>query len=217
MNDAGRSPSGATGVPAGAAGHEANGAAAGLAPVHALILGGQKSGKSALAEQGAAHWLAAAPGRQASLLATAVAGDAEMLARIQRHQTDRARRVPGLVTLEVAGDLGAALLEHSTPQRLLVVDCLTLWLTQRLMPLHGDGLDDTALAAEVARLLAALQRCGGPVIWVSNEIGLGVSPLGREVRRFLDALGLLHQQLAAQCGRVHLMVAGIALAVKETA
>jgi adenosylcobinamide kinase/adenosylcobinamide-phosphate guanylyltransferase len=184
------------------------------AVVHELILGGQKSGKSALAEQRAADWLAAAPDHQASLLATAVAGDDEMRARIQRHRIDRARRVPGLATHEVPADLPAALLANSQPTRLLVVDCLTLWLTQRLMPLAGAGLDDAALAVELARLLAALQRCPGPVVWVSNEIGLGVSPLGREVRRFLDALGLLHQQLAAQCGRVTLMVAGLALAVK---
>lgn len=182
--------------------------------LHELILGGQKSGKSRLAEQRAADWLAADPARQALLLATAQAGDAEMAARIARHQADRAARVPGLATLEVPQHLAAAIAQHSTPSHLLVVDCLTLWLTQRLMPLHGSGLDDAGLAAETAALLVALRQARGPVLWVSNEIGLGVSPLGREVRRFLDALGLLHQQIATHCGQVQLMVAGCPLPVK---
>ena len=187
------------------------------APVHSLILGGQKSGKSRLAEQRAAAWLAAAPCRRATLVATALAGDAEMAERIARHQADRAVRVPGLATLEAPLDLAGAVLQHSAPAQLLVVDCLTLWLTQRLMPMDGPGLDDAALAAETSRLLAALQQAPGPVLWVSNEIGLGVSPLGREVRRFLDALGLLHQQIAARCGLVQLMVAGLPLTVKGLA
>ena len=184
------------------------------APVHSLILGGQKSGKSRLAEQRAAAWLAAAPGHRATLVATALAGDAEMAERIARHQADRAARLPGLATLEEPADLAGAIARHSAPGHLLVVDCLTLWLTQRLMPLQGPGLDDAALAALTTQLLAALQQAPGPVLWVSNEIGLGVSPLGHEVRRFLDALGLLHQQIAAHCGLVQLVVAGIALTVK---
>lgn len=182
--------------------------------LHALILGGQKSGKSRLAEQRAAAWLAAAPGHRATLVATALAGDAEMAARIARHQVDRAARVPGLATLEEPADLAGAIHRLSAPGHLLVVDCLTLWLTQRLMPLDGPGLDDDALAVESTRLLAALQQAPGPVLWVSNEIGLGTSPLGREVRRFLDALGLLHQQIAALCSQVQLMVAGCPLTVK---
>ena len=186
------------------------------AAIHGLILGGQKSGKSRQAEQRAADWLAAAPGHQASVLATALAGDAEMATRIARHQADRAARVPGLATLEVPHDLAGAIGRHSAPQHLLVVDCLTLWLTQQLLPMQGPGLGDAALALCSARLLRALQQAPGPVLWVSNEIGLGVSPLGPEVRRFLDALGGLHQQIAAHCGLVLLMVAGCPLTVKDT-
>jgi adenosylcobinamide kinase/adenosylcobinamide-phosphate guanylyltransferase len=186
-------------------------------PMHSLILGGQKSGKSRLAEQQAAAWLAAAPHHRATLVATAVAGDAEMAARIARHQADRAARVPALATLEAPVDVAGVIARLSTPSHLLVVDCLTLWLTQRLMPLHGPGLDDAAMALETGALLAALQQAGGPVLWVSNEIGLGISPLGSEVRRFLDALGLLHQQIAARCSREQLMVAGCPLLVKGPA
>ena len=189
------------------------------APVHELVLGGQKSGKSRHAEQRAAAWLRASPTHHATLLATAQAGDAEMAARIQRHRQDRAKRVPGLDTLELATavetDLATAILQRSNPQHLLVVDCLTLWLTQMLMPLNGPGLDDTAVGAQTTRLLQALRAAPGPVVCVSNEIGLGVSPLGAELRRFLDTLGMLHQGVAAACGRVSLLVAGCALTVKD--
>jgi adenosylcobinamide kinase/adenosylcobinamide-phosphate guanylyltransferase len=191
-------------------------------PHHELVLGGQKSGKSQHAEQRAAHWLAQHPHHQASLLATATAGDAEMAARIARHQADRTQRAPGLRTLQRAdgswnGDLAGALLAHTQPDHLLVVDCLTVWLTELMMPLQGPGLDDAALATERQRLVQALNDAHGPVVLVSNEIGLGISPLGPEVRRFVDHLGQLHQQVARACGRVTLMVAGCALTVKETA
>ena len=198
-----------------------------------LILGGQKSGKSGAAEARAAQWLAAgsvdghAP--EACLLATALAGDAEMAERIARHRTDRALRVPGLLTLEVGGPggralaagvtvpapLAEALRAASAPHRLLVVDCLTLWLTQLAMPLQGLPASAETLAAATDGLVCAVQQACGPVVLVSNEIGLGVSPLSAEVRRFIDLQGRLHQQLAAACERVTLMVAGCALAIKR--
>jgi adenosylcobinamide kinase/adenosylcobinamide-phosphate guanylyltransferase len=187
-----------------------------MAPGHELILGGTKSGKSRQAEDRAAAWLAQ-PGHAAVLIATAQPGDDEMRQRIARHRADRARRVPTLATAEVPAALTQALRQWSTPQRLVVVDCLTLWLTQQLMPLHGAGLDDAAWAAEQDALCAALHDAPGPVVLVSNELGLGVSPLGREVRRCLDALGLLHQRVAAACPRVTWMVAGLPLTVKPCA
>ncbi|MBP6901135.1 MAG: bifunctional adenosylcobinamide kinase/adenosylcobinamide-phosphate guanylyltransferase [Burkholderiaceae bacterium] len=190
-----------------------------MTPLHTLVLGGQKSGKSRHAEQCAADWLRAAPGHRALLLATAEAGDAEMAARIARHQVDRAARVPGLATLDVpqqhGGDLARAIRLHSAPSQLLVVDCLTLWLTQLLMPLQGPAPDDGLLQPRLDGLLQALEAAPGPVLWVSNEIGLGISPLGREVRRFVDVLGGLHQRLAARCQRVQLLVAGCVLDVKH--
>jgi len=175
-----------------------------------LILGGQKSGKSRAAESRAAAWLAT-PGREALLIATAIAGDPEMAARIARHRLDRARRVPGLCTLEEPRALAPVLRAHGDAHRLLIVDCLTLWLTNLLLPLEGPALGAPALDALADELLDALRGCRGPVVLVSNEIGFGVSPMSAEARHFVDALGTLHQRLAAACEPVTLMVAGRAL------
>jgi adenosylcobinamide kinase/adenosylcobinamide-phosphate guanylyltransferase len=175
-----------------------------------LILGGQKSGKSRAAESRAAAWLAT-PGHEALLVATAIAGDDEMAARIARHRLDRARRVPGLRTLEEPRALAPVLLAHGERHRLLIVDCLTLWLTNLLLPLDGPALGAAGVDAATDELIAALRASRGPVVLVSNEIGLGVSPLGAEARRFIDALGTLHQRVAAVCEPVTLMVAGRAL------
>lgn len=175
-----------------------------------LILGGQKSGKSRAAESRAAAWLAT-PGREALLIATAIAGDAEMAARIARHQLDRAHRVPGLRTLEEPRALAPVLRAHGEPHRLLIVDCLTLWLTNLLLPLDGPALGASGVDAAAGELLDALRDCRGPVVLVSNEIGLGVAPMSAEARQFVDTLGSLHQRLAAACEPVTLMVAGRAL------
>jgi len=184
---------------------------------HELILGGQKSGKSRCAEGRAAAWLAAAPGRSAVLLATALAGDDEMRQRIASHRLERAARVPSMSTVEVPHALALAVGEHAAADRLLVVDCLTLWLTQCLMPLHGAGVTGDELRRLVDDLQSAIARSPGPVVCVSNEIGLGLSPMTRETRRFVDELGRLHQALAAQCDHVTWMVAGIECPIKRNA
>ena len=176
-----------------------------------LILGGQKSGKSRTAEERALSWLAA-PGHQAVLLATAQACDDEMTARIERHRRDRALRVPALCAVEASGDLAQAMVTHGASDTLLVIDCLTLWLTQRLMPLREPAVLD--LARQTDALVEAVAAATGPVVLVSNEIALGVVPMDAATRRFVDALGLLHQRVAVVCERVTLMVAGCALAVK---
>lgn len=181
---------------------------------HELILGGQRSGKSRCAEWRAAAWLAQ-PGHSAVLVATALAGDDEMGARIARHRSDRANRVPGLVTVEVPRALPDTVRLQAAPGRLVVVDCLTLWLTNLMLPLHGEALGDAALAGVCDALSDALAAAKGPVLLVSNEIGLGLTPLTREARRFVDELGRLHQDVAAACGWVTLMVAGIEVPVKR--
>jgi adenosylcobinamide kinase/adenosylcobinamide-phosphate guanylyltransferase len=174
-----------------------------------LILGGQRSGKSRRAESLAGVWLAQSPRHQAVLIATGQAHDAEMRERIARHQRERALRVPGLQTIEEPLHLDCAITEHSGPETLLVVDCLTLWLTNHLMPAEGP-----AGAPPIEALLQALQAAAGPVVLVGNEIGLGVIPLGREVRHFVDTLGRLNQDVARVCERVSFMAAGLPLTLK---
>ena len=114
--------------------------------------------------------------------------------------------------------MSEAIQTHTDPQTLLVVDCLTLWLTNLVWPGHralvppGQPAPEPALA--IAALLSAIQAATGPLVLVSNEIGLGVIPMGREVRGFVDALGLLNQQVAAVCERVTLMAAGLPMRLK---
>lgn len=181
-----------------------------------LILGGQKSGKSRRAEHLAQHWLAQSPLHRAVLVATAQAWDDEMTQRIARHQADRAQRVPGMTTVEEPLQLARTIQTQSTPDTLIVVDCLTLWLTNWLMPVHGNAAaTEQTLSIETGQLLQSISSAPGPLVLVGNEIGLGVIPLGREVRVFVDALGLLNQQVAAACARVTLMAAGLSLTLKD--
>ena len=188
-----------------------------------LILGGQKSGKSRRAELLARDWLAQSGEHRAVLIATGEAWDDEMRERIARHQRDRALRVPGLQTVEEPRDVAAAVARLSTAHTLVVVDCLTLWLTHWTMPVGAEGMNfeqKQALTldwkAQAAMFLEAVRQSPGPVVLVGNEIGLGVIPLGREVRAFVDALGTLNQQVAQVCPRVTLMAAGLPLTLKET-
>ncbi|MDM0044241.1 bifunctional adenosylcobinamide kinase/adenosylcobinamide-phosphate guanylyltransferase [Variovorax dokdonensis] len=186
-----------------------------------LILGGQKSGKSRRGESLAAQWLAQSSAHRAVLLATALGGDEEMRERIARHRLDRAARVPRLETVEAPRELAEALRAHQAPHTLVLIDCLTVWLTQLLMPAGPDAGAEPDIAddadAQINALLLALGEARGPVVLVGNEIGLGVIPLGRDTRRFVDALGLLNQRVAASCERVTLMVAGLPLVIKEPA
>lgn len=180
-----------------------------------LILGGQKSGKSRRAETLAQTWLNGQANRRAILIATGQPWDDEMRDRIARHQRERAERVPGMTTLEEPLQLSEILLRNSTADTLVVVDCLTLWLTNWMMPASGEAALPHALEAAVDGLCDAVTRAPGPVVLVGNEIGLGVIPLGREVRAFVDALGRLNQRVAQACGRVTFMAAGLPLTLKE--
>ncbi|MCO4088347.1 MAG: bifunctional adenosylcobinamide kinase/adenosylcobinamide-phosphate guanylyltransferase [Limnohabitans sp.] len=183
-----------------------------------FVLGGQKSGKSRRAEMLTSDWLSAAPSHRAVLIATAQPWDDEMRERIVRHQLDRARRVPGMATVEEPLALGAALRQHSAPHTMVVVDCLTLWLTNQLMPadpIQSASADGWQTACHA--LCGAVAAARGPVVLVGNEIGLGVIPMGRDVRAFVDALGQLNQAVAAACDRVTLMVAGLPLVLKGAA
>jgi adenosylcobinamide kinase/adenosylcobinamide-phosphate guanylyltransferase len=171
---------------------------------HHLIVGGQRSGKSAHAQALALDWLRGGPGRSVTVIATARAADEEMRRRIARHRADRPA---ALRTVEEPLALAEALRGEAAPGRLLLVDCLTLWLTNWLMPAEGP-VDGAAWQAQKDALEAALPMLASPVVFVSNEVGWGVSPLGAQVRHFVDELGRLNQAVAARCGHVTLMVAG---------
>jgi adenosylcobinamide kinase/adenosylcobinamide-phosphate guanylyltransferase len=142
-----------------------------------------------------------------------------MRERIARHQADRAQRVPDMRTVEEPVELAREIVTQSAADTLVVIDCLTLWLTNLLMPLRSESAKPITRtpATHVAMLLVALREARGPVVLVGNEIGLGVIPLGGETRAFVDALGRLNQDVAAACGRVTLMVAGLPLTLKAPA
>jgi adenosylcobinamide kinase/adenosylcobinamide-phosphate guanylyltransferase len=168
-------------------------------PTRILVLGGQRSGKSRHAEA-----IVVASGLVPVYLATATPGDDEMAVRIAAH---RARRGETWRTVEEPLDVADALLRESGPGFHVLVDCLTLWLTNLL----GAGRE---VAAETEALLAALTRVGGPVVLVSNEVGLGIVPDNALARRFADDLGILNQRVAAAVDGVVLMAAGLPLTLK---
>ena len=167
-----------------------------------LILGGVRSGKSRHAEE-----LAARAADPVAIIVTAtVAGDEEMAARIAAH---RARRPSSWRVIEEPLALGSALHEASRPGSVVIVDCLTLWLTNIL--LQGDaGL----LQRESDALLESVRSAGGSLILVSNEVGSGIVPVNALARRFTDVTGALHQRLAETCDQVVWMVAGLPLTIK---
>ncbi|MFQ5955699.1 MAG: bifunctional adenosylcobinamide kinase/adenosylcobinamide-phosphate guanylyltransferase [Kiloniellales bacterium] len=174
-------------------------AAVALPPV-TLVLGGARSGKSAHAERLIER--ATGPGLY---LATAEPGDAEMAARIQRHRDRRGNR---WATLEVPLELADALMSEARPERPVLVDCLTLWLGN----LIEAGRDP---AAERVRLTEALAKVAGPVVLVSNEVGLGVVPDNALARRFRDEAGRLNQEVAEVAHRVLFLAAGLAMVLKD--
>jgi adenosylcobinamide kinase/adenosylcobinamide-phosphate guanylyltransferase len=175
-----------------------------------LVLGGARSGKSAYAQSLAAAQEAA--GREVCVVATALGGDAEMRARIARHRADRPAHWRLVEPPPARHALARAVDDHAGARCCLLVDCLTLWLSQAISPPPGHApleADD-----ETGALLAALRRAAGPVLLVGNEIGLGVVPLDPTSRHVVDALGIAHQRIAALAERVTWMVAGLPVAVK---
>ncbi len=169
-----------------------------------LVLGGARSGKSRFAEREIMRH----PGPW-TYIATAQLGyggqpDPEMEARVALH---RGRRGVEWETVEAPFALAAAL-AALPPARPVLVDCLTLWLTNHLLADHD-------LDAEAAALEAALADRPGPTICVANEVGFGIVPDNALARRFRDAAGLLNQRLAARAGKVVLVVAGLPLTLKE--
>ena len=169
-----------------------------------LILGGARSGKSRLAEK-----LASESNLSVTYIATSQALDGEMSDRVAHH---RARRPAEWALIEEPLELARVLRASARAERCLLVDCLTLWLTNLLM------LNDAErLASERESLLECLAVLPGEIIFVSNETGMGVVPLGELTRRYVDEAGWLHQALAERCQRVVLTVAGLPLTLKGPA
>jgi len=176
-----------------------------------LVLGGARSGKSKFAEQRALEAFnilpasTATPSQENKLIyvATGLAGDGEMAARIAHHQQ---RRDASWTLLEEPMYLSQVLDKYNSPQHIILVDCLTLWVTNCLVNEIFEEQKDALLA-----LLPEL-RCR--VIFVSNEVGSGIVPLGELSRDFVDASGFLHQSLAAVSDRVTLVVAGLPMVLK---
>ena len=164
-----------------------------------LILGGARSGKT-----GYALSLADNSGLEKWMVATARAGDSEMRERIARHR--RERGVEWNV-LEEGIEIAAILDCYGRRDRVLVVDCLTLWLSNLFL----EGRD---LPSEMEKLAEAAIKAGGPILFVTNEIGLGLVPESSLGRDFRDAQGALNQRLAAVCKAVTLVVAGLPIALK---
>lgn len=165
-----------------------------------LILGGARSGKSRVAEE-----RAIAGGKQLFYIATAQAGDAEMSQRIQHHRERRDRR---WTVIEEPSRLAEVLAATAAPDRCLLVDCLTLWLSNLLQ--HDRW------PRERQALLEILPQLPGDIILVSNEVGMGIVPLGELSRLFVDESGRLHQELANLCNRVTFTVAGIPQLLKNS-
>ncbi len=169
-------------------------------PPATLVLGGAASGKSLHAES-----LVLESGLAPVYVATASADDDEMAARISGH---RARRGEAWTTFETPIDLAGRLRETARPGAAILVDCLTLWLSNLLME-RRDA------AAETEALASALEAAGGPVVLVSNEIGYGIVPEDSLSRRFRDLHGALNRTVAAAADRVVLVAAGLPLVLKE--
>lgn len=184
-----------------------------------LILGGARSGKSAHAEQLA---LASAweSGKELIYIATAQAHDTEMASRIEQHRQRRDGTPARWITVEEPLALGAALTQWCAPRRLVLVDCLTVWLSNLLFSEARDypevgHIDPPACFVEQRALfLQALAQAVGDVIIVSNEVGMGVVPQGAVSRWFVDEAGRLNQAAAAVCERAVLVAAGLPMVLK---
>lgn len=166
-----------------------------------LVFGGARSGKSTFAEE-----TATASGLNVRYIATATAGDGEMQDRIERHQTQRPSH---WALVEEPLHLSKLIQEHSAAQELLLVDCLTLWLSNHLF--HPDKPDLQCLREN---LCEALERSQSDIILVSNEVGMGIVPRGEISREFVDHSGWLNQAIARVADRVTFVAAGLPLNLK---
>ncbi|MEX1668426.1 bifunctional adenosylcobinamide kinase/adenosylcobinamide-phosphate guanylyltransferase [Zhongshania guokunii] len=168
-----------------------------------LYLGGARSGKSRLAEE-----RVCAANLQRIYVATATPGDAEMAARISHHQQQR--QADDWRTVEAPEDLSAAIRQYASPNTAILVDCLTLWLSNWLAKEDDDSWQQVK-----GQFLHTLQAAPGHIVLVSNEVGQGIVPMGSLTRRFVDESGRLHQDIAAIANRVVFVTAGLEQILKN--
>ncbi|GAA0601254.1 bifunctional adenosylcobinamide kinase/adenosylcobinamide-phosphate guanylyltransferase [Paenochrobactrum glaciei] len=164
-----------------------------------LVLGGARSGKSKYAEN-----CAESSGLELFYIATGRAYDDEMRSRISIHQD---RRGLNWTTVEEPLDLAGSLLKTAAQNRFVLVDCLTLWVTNLMMA-------ERDIDAETTRLLEVFPKLSGEIFFVSNEVGLGIVPDNRMAREFRDYAGFLHQRVAEKAQEVYFMAAGLSLKMK---
>lgn len=170
-----------------------------------LVLGGARSGKSIYAEQQAIK-----SEKQVIYIATAEAGDAEMKTRIDLH---RERRPQHWQTVEEPIKLAEVIQQYSNKKSCVLVDCLTLWLTNILFNKEGE-LQVAVFEKETEALYDVLSTCEGGIIFVSNEIGQGIVAMDKMTRRFVDETGILHQKIATVSDKVVLLIAGLPQVLK---
>ena len=170
-----------------------------------LVLGGARSGKSRYAEQQAIE-----SAKQVIYIATAEAGDTEMELRIKRHRDDRPQHWQ---TVEEPIKLAQVIQQYSDNNICLLVDCLTLWLTNILFSRQGE-VQQVVFEQETEALFEALAGFSGRLILVSNEVGLGIVPMDKMTRRFVDEAGFLHQKIATLSDKVVMVTAGLPQVLK---
>jgi len=168
-----------------------------------LVLGGARSGKSHFSEKVAFSLFSKTTNGNLIYLATATAGDHEMINRIEHHKE---RRGPEWQLIEEPLEL-AAIIEQASSDTTILIDCLTLWLSNCL---HHD-----CWLEERNNLIDALKHSSANIIMVSNEVGSGIVPMGELSRQFVDESGWLHQQIAAIANDVTLLVAGLEMPLKR--
>ena len=172
-----------------------------------FITGGARSGKSGFAEKLAGHF-----GEQLCYLATARTLDDEMAERVRRH---RERRGVQWQTIEEPVHLSECLARSDGQYQVVLVDCITLWLSNLLLKYEQSGVDvEVRIFEDVQRLITTLHGMVTPVIMVSNEVGMGIVPENRLARLFRDIAGRANQALAAVADEVHVVISGMPLKLK---
>ena len=183
-------------------------------PLRHLYLGGARSGKSVLAENAAQAWLQDNPNGLVVYVATAQVWDKEMQVRVNKHQQ---RRPENWQLVEEPLQLAAVLKakSHAATPTCVLVDCLTLWLTNQLCQQVGDDMEAQTLAEQAVHELArVVKNYSGQLLLVSNEVGSGIVPMGELSRQFQDLSGLMNQTIAGVCDKATLAVAGMPLVLK---